>query len=285
MRMNSHDVDARFIARRGKKPDFYQKVHFEFDLSTQLVMNSDAGHVHDAVKMRQFLSREKEPCDTVGGDTGYFTIDSQVWLKESGIESFISVRDNAANRGVGFGLEAFSRIEQEDCYICPKGLRLTRQNPESTGEKRYATPRNSCLGCEYATHCFQSGKPCARRQIGISAERAVVEEAKKRNQSHSYTRYTRIKIKRSITCEGGIGTMKNYGGLGRARGIGEESMAIQSAIAAGVNNVKKILKHLERRAKQAGKGVCELIRVHFFGLRSQILPSLPCRLDYGRLAA
>jgi IS5 family transposase len=243
IRVNTHDLDAKFLTRRGKKPDFYHKVHFEFDSKTGLVMNADAGHVGECEKMVEFLSNEKAGVDTVGGDTGYFSAKSQVWLKEAGITSFISVRDRTETRGTGFGLEAFHYISERDEYICPAGVRLSRQNRGSDGEKRYASPRGSCVGCEYACHCFQNGKPADRRQLGLSADRWTVEEAKRRNLSH---RYLRIMKRRSIVCEGGIGTMKNYGALSRARAAGEEAAAIQAAFAGAVLNIGKILRYVMR---------------------------------------
>jgi transposase len=256
LRVNTHDLEARYTTKPGKKVDFYHKCHFEFDSKTGLVMDSDAGHVSDATKMVDMLSREKEPCDTVGGDTGYFTIESQLWLKATGIEPLISVRDNAANRCVAFGLDAFVYVADSDEYICPNGVKLTRQNRASAGERRYASPRCSCVGCEYASYCFQNGEPSSRRQFGLGPERAVVEEAKRRNMTH---RYRRVMRKRSIICEGGIGTMKSYGGLGRARGIGADSAAIQAALAGAAYNLKKILKHVMAQEKSASEAVTAVI--------------------------
>lgn len=241
IKVNAHDPDAKFIRRKGKKADFYHKAHFEFDTKTELVMNADAGHEGDAEKMVEFLSRESEAVDTVGGDTGYFTAKSQIWLKGSRIDSFISVRDNAENRGVAFGLEAFSYVKEQDLYVCPGGLKLTRQDSGQGTERRYAGPRGSCAGCEYYNYCFQSGVEAGYRQLGLSSSRSIVEEAKVQNQSY---RYQRIMKKRSIICEGSIGRMKSYGGLGRARAVGNEATAIQVALAATVHNMKKILRHV-----------------------------------------
>lgn len=45
MKLSAHDPEARFIRRKGMKPDLYHKMHFGFDGSTGLVMSADAGHV------------------------------------------------------------------------------------------------------------------------------------------------------------------------------------------------------------------------------------------------
>lgn len=275
---NTNDPEARYLSKPGKKLEFCHKCHFEFDLKTGLVMNADAGHISDATKMVDMLSREIEPCDTVGADTGYFTAETQQWLKKAGIESYISVRDNAANRGVVFGLDAFSYVAEKDEYICPNGIRLTRQNRGSDKEKRYASPRGSCVGCEYAAYCFINGKAADRRQIGLSPERELVEEAKLRNMSY---RYHRIMKKRSIICEGSIGTMKSYGGLGRIRGIGEDIAAIQAAMAGAVHNIKKILKHITELEKATLVGVITAVSAIFGLFRQDYLPG---RLEMRLLA-
>jgi IS5 family transposase len=162
--VNAHDMDAKFISRRGKKKDFYHKAHFEFDSKTSLVMNADAEHTSDATKMMEFLDSEIYPVDTVGGDTGYFTGQTQRTLKSRGLVSLISVRDNSNNGGRAFGLDAFVYLADSDEYICPAGAHLTRQGTSSKGETRYATVRGSCSACEMREYCFQPGHLGTRRQ-------------------------------------------------------------------------------------------------------------------------
>jgi len=52
--------------------------------------------------------------------------------------------------------------------------------------------------------------------------------------------------------------MKQYGGLGRARGVGKESMAIQAILAGAVHNLKKVLRFIASRdsAGQSGAIAC-----------------------------
>jgi len=263
--VSAHDMDARFLSRRGKRVDFYHKLHFECDSKTSLVMNADAGHVGDATKMMEFLDTEIYPMDTVGGDTGYFTGQTQRMLKSRGLVSLISVRDNSNNGGRAFGLDAFVYLADSDEYVCPAGAHLRRQGTSSKGETRYATARGICAACELREYCFQPGRLGTRRQLTLSADRETVEEARRINRSH---RYQRVKVKRSIVCEGDISAMKRYHGLERAKGLGEESMAIQAMMSAGVCNFKKILKFLDKQTKNAGaavSGACVTILRRLFG--------------------
>lgn len=95
--VNTHDPDAKLLSHPNKKTDFYHKCHFELDASSGLVMNADAEHVGDSVKMVEFLNSESSKVDTVVGDKGYFSGESQRWLSERGITSMISVpnKDNS----------------------------------------------------------------------------------------------------------------------------------------------------------------------------------------------
>lgn len=77
----------------------------------------------------------------------------------------------------------------------------------------------------------------------MCADRELTEEARARNRCN---RARRLKAKRSVVCEGSIGTMKSYGGLGRARWLGEEAMGIQCLMAGVVLNFKKTLRYLGR---------------------------------------
>lgn len=253
--VNSHDVDARYLTNRRGRADFFHRCHFEFDSKTGLVMNADAAHVPEPDKMVEFLENESYPFDTVGGDTGYFSVKSQKKLKEKGITSFISMRDNS-NSGRAFGIDAFVYVPERDEYLCPQGKALTYQGKSCDGEKRYATARGSCEGCDLREYCFQSTRKGSRRQLTFCAGRELIDEARKRNQRH---RYRRVMKKRSIICEGGIGTMKNHCGLRRARWLGEEGMAIQAMMAGAVLNLKKTLKHLDK----LGKGVTGLVKDAF----------------------
>lgn len=244
--VNTHDMDAKVLFKPNQKVDFYHKCHFSFDASSGLVMDADAGHVPDATKMVEFLASEKEPVDTVGGDCGYFTIESQKWLKDKGITSLISVHDKSNNAGRVFGIDAFMYDEEKDEYVCPEGHVLKRYGSHDSGKKRYRIGKNRCTGCELSSYCFRAGEGGKQREITVNIDREIVEEAKARNRAW---RYRRIRIRRSIVCEGSISTMKHYGGLGRARGIGEEAMAIQAKMAAVVNNIKKVLRFVERQER------------------------------------
>lgn len=244
--VNTHDLDAKLLSRPGKKTDFFHKGHFEFDASSGLVMNADGGHVFEPVKMVEFLAGERYAVDTVVGDTGYFDCASQRWLKDNGLCSHISVRDNSNNTGRVFGIDAFAYDAAEDSYTCPAGTKLRRQGTGSDGEKRYANSIGSCIGCDYRPYCFQDKRMADRRQLTTCPERELVEEARARNLCN---RARRLKVKRSIVCEGGIGTMKCYGGLGRARWLGEEAISIQCLMTGAVLNLKKALRHLEKLEK------------------------------------
>lgn len=248
LKVSSHDPEARYLSRRGKKSDFYHKCHFEFDAKDGLVMNADAGHMPDAEVMLEFLKCKEYALDTVVADTGYFSGKSQKWLNEQDICSHISVRDNSNRGGRVFGIDAFAYDAESDEYVCPAGEKLRYQGASCFGEKRYASRRGSCEGCEFRQYCFQRGKLGSRRQLTIGPERELVEEARKKNLTN---RYRRLRVRRSIICEGSIGTMKSHGGLRRARWLGTEAMAIQVLMAGVVHNLKKVLRFLREQEKFA----------------------------------
>jgi hypothetical protein len=73
--------------------------------------------------------------------------------------------------------------------------------------------------------------------------------------------------------------MKRYHGLERAKGLGEDSMAIQAMMSAGVCNFKKILKFLDKRMEAAASAVshaCVTVLSQFSGFLARILA--PARL-------
>ena len=256
--VNTHDLDAKLISRPGRNTDFFHKAHFEFDCSSGLVMNADAGHDGEALKMMEFISCESHALDTVVADTGYFDCESQLWLAEKGICSHISVRDNSNNSGRVFGIDAFAYDADRDEYICPNGKRVSRQGSSAAGERRYATARGSCKGCEFGDYCFCAGRGSDRRQLTLCAGRELIEAARRRNRCN---RYRRLKVKRSIIREGSIGTMKNNGRLRRACWIGEEAMAIQAMMAGAVHNFKKVLKFKKMVQKDPGNPCLALVRI------------------------
>ncbi len=273
--VNTHDLDAKLLSHPNKKTDFYHKCHFEFDASSGLLMNADAEHVGDTVKMVEFLNSESNEVDTVVGDKGYFSGESQRWLSEHEITSMISVPNNGNSGGRVFGLDAFAYDVENDEYICPAGKRLHRYSRHIEGSARYGTRRGACVDCEYREYCFCNGRLGKSRDLRVSANRELVEQARKRN---CCWRYHRLKIRRSIVCEGSFGSMKQYGGLGRARGIGEESMAIQALLAGAVYNLKKVLRFIARNNAAAQShavvnGCCLHSR-----LRMSLLILLRCKL-------
>jgi len=248
--VNTNDLDAKLLSHPNKKTDFYHKCHFEFDASSGLVMNAEAEHVADTVKMVEFLSSESFPVDTAVGDKGYFSGASQQWLADHGIASIISMPNNDTNGGRVFGLDAFSYDAESDEYICPAGQRLHRFNKNRQLCARYATRGGVCSGCELREYCFRGGRCNKNRSLKVSVYRQLTDSRDPR----SVTRYRRLSAKRRTVCEGGFGSMKEYGGLGRARGIGREAMSIQAMMAGAVHNLKKVLRFIARRdsARQCG---------------------------------
>ena len=96
-------------------------------------------------------------------------------------------------------------------------------------------------------YCFQDKHSSDRRQLSKCAQRELVTEARARNRCN---RARRLKVKRSVVCEGSIGTMKNYGGLSRARWLGAEAMAIQCLMAGTVLDFKLCFStHCEPNAR------------------------------------
>jgi len=247
--VNTHDLDAKLLTHPNKKTDFYHKCHYEFDASSGLVMNADAEHVADAVKMVEFLDRERYPVDTAVGDKGFFSGPSQQWLADHEIASMISVPNNDLGGGRVFGLDAFSYDAEADEYVCPAGKRLHRFKDEQ-GCARYATQVGVCLDCELRDYCFRAGHCSKSRHLKVSPYRRLLDHS----DARSVTRYRRLSAKRKNVCEGSFGNMKHYGGLGRARGLGQESMAIQAILAGAVHNLKKVLRFIASRdsARQCG---------------------------------
>jgi IS5 family transposase len=253
IQVNTHDVQAKLLSHPNKKTDFYHKCHFEFDASSGLVMNADAGHVADAYKMVEFLVQE-DCVDTVVGDKGYFTGASQQWLADKGISSMISAPNYDNSGGRVFGLDAFAYDESTDEFICPAGQRLHRIAKERQDYALYFMCSGICPACELHEYCFQAGQRGLRRSLKVSVFRQFTERARSINRSW---RYRRLITKRAITCEGSFANMKHYGGLGRARGVGEEQMAIQAMMAGAVYNLKKVLRFIANRESAAQS------RLHF----------------------
>ena len=241
--VNANDLDAKLLSYPNKKTDFYHKCHFEFDASSRLVMNADAEHVADAVKMVEFLDSERYPVDTAGGDKGYFTGPSQQWLADHEICSMISVLNNDTNGGRVFGLDAFSYDAESDEYVCPGGQRLHRFNRDRQGCARYTTRGGVCSECELREYCFRAGRCNKNRSLKVSIYRQLTD----RRDPRMLPRYWRLMVKRKTVCEGGFGSMKQYGGLGRARGKGREAMSIQASLAGAVYNLKKVLRFIASR--------------------------------------
>jgi IS5 family transposase len=248
--VNTHDLDAKLLTHPNKKTDFYHKCHYEFDASSGLVINADTEHVADAVKMVEFLGSEKYSVDTAVGDKGFFSGPTQQWLADHEIASMISVPNNDTGGGRVFGLDAFGYDAESDEYVCPAGKRLHRFNKDRQGCARYATRVGACEDCELRDYCFRGSRCSKTRYLKVSMYRQLVDSRDPR----SVTRYRRLSAKRKNVCEGSFSSMKHYGGLGRARGVGRDSMAIQAILAGAVHNLKKVLRFIASRglASQSG---------------------------------
>jgi hypothetical protein len=70
------------------------------------------------------------------------------WLDDRGITPYIRVKENAMGKSDLYGIEKFTCVPDQNCYICPEGkqLKYVGINPLNRTHLYYSTPKR-CREC------------------------------------------------------------------------------------------------------------------------------------------
>ena len=245
------DPDARIAVKPGKPRDLYYSGQIAVDTAKHVITHAETflADDRDGAYLREVVQKTKIRLSNYGfslenclADGGYSSGENYEYLEQNHITPYIPLSGAALS-----GSQNFIYDEKNDVYICPNNKILKGSGQavdDSKGHlvKKYFSLKSDCDKCPIRSTCI-SDKARAKR-VQHSIYKPQFERALERQRS---IKGQIMKRKRSSTVEPVWGTLINFLGLRRmtSRGIKCANQAL--LMAATCYNLKKYLKHIQRR--------------------------------------
>lgn len=245
-----NDPDARISVKPGKAAKLNYHCSLSVDTAEHVITDVKAYHADKndghclqdiVIRTNRRLRKEGLIWENVLADTNYSNGENYRFLEEQGLESFIPT--TSAYKGYP---KDFTYKKEENYFLCSQGKKVVYKGRYSEGGRYkdiYLTSRHDCNGCPIKEQCL--GKALHKR-IKITPYR---DEYERNNARINSKRGRYMKGKRQSTVEPVLGTLKEYGGLGKINTIGIEKANKRMHMAAIAYNLKKYLKFIKTNVK------------------------------------
>src|SRR5881296_478982 len=164
--------------------------------------------------------------------------------EERGITPYIRVKEGPNSPPDLYGIEKFTYVPEENCYLCPAGkpLNYVGINKRNRAHRYYSTVKR-CRGCGQKPQCTR-GK---FRTIAIH----TCEAARQKADEVAKTPEFAVALRKRRKVEALFSELKNLIGLRRLRLRRIKFVREQFYLAAVAQNLKRLVRFLNMRAQPA----------------------------------
>lgn len=248
------DPDARLGRKNGQTTLGY-KDHRVVDDKCGIITATvtTPANTHDAKVFTEAIETHQAntniEVDTAVADKAYGNSENYKYLKEHNITPCIPHQRYGCKEDVEFSHDRFTYDADNDCYICPAGKPLYRYDhhkPYRNNSYRYRAKRDVCQQCEFFDKCVSS--KTNGRQIIRNIDAEYVRWA-----DECLSRYQRQRLmsRRKCKAEGSFADAANNHGFKRSRWRGIVKVCVQNLMIAAIQNIRKLLRHLNRSSRSA----------------------------------
>jgi transposase len=245
-KVSTTDPDSTYATKGGPARLGYYDNYLVDNASCVIVgvQATPARLSQESVAARDMIERYRQRYGylprTLAADTTYGNGELLQWLDERGIAPYIRVKENPAATTDLYGIDKFTYVPEENCYICPEGklLKYVGVNPLNRTHLYYSTVKR-CRECSQKSRCTR-GK---YRSLAIH----ICEPARQRAHALAQTPAFAISQRARRKVEALFAELKNYIGLRRLRLRRMRFVREQFYLAATVQNLKRLVRFLTRR--------------------------------------
>jgi len=267
--LSTTDPDATITRQNalGARPRY--KAHRVVDDKHGVITATETtpGDIEENRKLMDMVDQHEENTSetvkTVVADTQYGTVDNFRSCNQRGIKShmgdMLGKQLKKGRRESIFGYEEFKYDAQADVYTCPAGQTLAKRKCKSKRNAyEYACSMTICKACNIRSQCTKAKSGNARTILRHNQQEAV-DEARK--QSHSDAA-KQDRVRRKWLMEGSFADAANNHGFKRARWRRLWRQQIQDYMIAAVQNIRILIKEVDRRQAAAiaiiSEGIMEI---------------------------
>jgi len=246
-KVSTTDPDSTYATKGGPARMGYYDNYLVDNASCVIVgvQATPARISHESVAARDMIERYRERYgylpQTLAADTTYGNGELLQWLDDRGIAGYIRVKENPNGPSDLYGIDQFTYVPEENCYICPEGKVLKYNGISKSNHTHvyYSTPKR-CRECPQKSRCTR-GK---YRTIAIH----TCEEARQLARARAETPEFAISQRARRKVEALFAELKNYIGLRRLRLRRMRFVREQFYLAATAQNLKRLVRFLSRNS-------------------------------------
>ena len=188
----------------------------------------------------RFYERQGRYPESVAADTTYGNGEMLQWLDDRAIKPFIPVKESPNPTKDLYGIEKFTYLPQQDCYLCPEGkpLKYVGINKLNRVHTYHSTAKR-CRGCVQKPQCTRGKYRMINIHVCEGARQKAYELAK--TPEFAVARRERRKV------EALFSELKNQIGLRRLRLRRMKFVREQFYLGAVAQNLKRLMRFLSVR--------------------------------------
>ena len=243
-KVSTTDPDATYLTKGNRAAELGYFDNYLIDNQSCVIVGVQATAARlsqESAAARDMIDRYRErhgrQPHSVAADNTSGNGELLQWLDDRGITAYIRVKENPNGPTDLYGINQFTYVPEENCYLCPAGKRLNYVGINKGNRvHRYYSTAKRCQGCEQKPQCTR-GK---FRTIGIH----ICDAARKKAYAIANTAEFAVALRQRRKVEALFSELKNLIGLRRLRLRRLKFVREQFYLAAVAQNLKRLVRFL-----------------------------------------
>ena len=250
-KVSTSDPDATYMTKGNRAAELGYFDNYLIDNQSCVIVGVEATAARlsqESAAARNMIERYRERHgqmpQSLAADNTYGNGELLQWLDERGITPFIRVKECPTPTRDLYGIEKFTYLPEENCYVCPEGKQLKYVGINKLNRVHlYHSTAKRCRGCAQKPQCTR-GK---YRVISVH----ICEAARQRAYAVAKTPQFVEALRRRRKVEALFSELKNLIGLRRLRLRRLKFVREQFYLAAAAQNLKRLVRFLTFRPEPA----------------------------------
>jgi transposase len=250
-KVSTSDPDATYMTKGNRAAELGYFDNYLIDNQSCVIVGVEATAARlsqESAAARNMIERYRERHgqmpQSLAADNTYGNGELLQWLDERGITPFIRVKECPTPTRDLYGIEKFTYLPEENCYVCPEGKQLKYVGINKLNRVHlYHSTAKRCRGCAQKPQCTR-GK---YRVISVH----ICEAARQKAYAVAKTPQFVEALRKRRKVEALFSELKNLIGLRRLRLRRLKFVREQFYLAAAAQNLKRLVRFLTFRPEPA----------------------------------
>jgi transposase len=250
-KVSTSDPDATYMTKGNRAAELGYFDNYLIDNQSCVIVGVEATAARlsqESAAARNMIERYRERHgqmpQSLAADNTYGNGELLQWLDDRGITPFIRVKECPTPTRDLYGIEKFTYLAEENCYVCPEGKQLKYVGINKLNRVHlYHSTAKRCRGCAQKPQCTR-GK---YRVISVH----ICEAARQKAYAVAKTPQFVEALRKRRKVEALFSELKNLIGLRRLRLRRLKFVREQFYLAAAAQNLKRLVRFLTFRPEPA----------------------------------